>query len=190
MKKNRKKPPIILALNPSAKYLGIAIFKGNELIYWKIRKLREKGKGPDKVLTKVEEKLLKLMADYEPEIVIVGHPSRLQLKNSPFLRLLLKEIRKLAKRKNHLIIPLIEARKHVCKDMKPTKMNTAKIIATYHCPWLYRRYEKELKKEIEGQWWKKKYHTVLFDAVALGLHCYEKISRRTLSPPPEAKSQP
>lgn len=183
MKNEHKSPKRILAFNPTAKYLGIAAFKGNELVYWQIRKLREKGKRPDALLAKTKRKILELLADHEPEIVVIGHPTELQLKNSPFLKALLKRISEIIKGRNHLVIPLIEARKFVCRDVKPTKMNTAKIIATHHCPWLYRRYEKELKKELEGQWWKRKYHTTLFDAIALGLYCYERISRRVPSPP-------
>jgi len=41
MKEKHTRPIRILALSPTAKYLGIAAFKGNELIHWQIRKLRE-----------------------------------------------------------------------------------------------------------------------------------------------------
>jgi len=187
MKNEHKSPKRILAFNPTAKYLGIAAFKGNELIHWQIRKLREKGKKQGELLAKTKRKIQELLTDYEPEIVVIGHPTELQLKNSPFLKALLKGMRETVKGRNHLIVPLIEARKFICRDVKPTKMNTAKIIATLYCPWLYRRYEKELKKELEGQWWKRKYHTMLFDAIALGLYCYERFSRKVPSPPPKSK---
>jgi len=56
-------------------------------------------------------------------------------------------------------------RKFICQHEKPTKMQTALVIATKYYPWLYRYYEKDLKKK----WWEEKYWVALFDAVALGL---------------------
>jgi hypothetical protein len=68
-------------------------------------------------------------------------------------------------------------------------MEMEKVIVTEYYPWLFRRYEKDLEKVRRGHWWKRKYYFPLFDAIALGLYCYQRIKQRKL-PSPECPSPP
>lgn len=170
----------ILAINPGSKYLGLAVFKDIELVHWATKKLRSKGMSQNQLLQKVKEIVGGLVSDYKPDVVVIEKPAPNRIKNSPALRAIITRIKGLAERKVKKVysFPPQEVRKHLCQGEKATKMNMEKVIATQYYPWLYHRYEKDRKKDERGQWWKRKYHSCLFEAVALGIYCYQKLKRR------------
>jgi RNase H-fold protein (predicted Holliday junction resolvase) len=173
----------VLAINPGSKYLGLAVFKNTELVNWAIKKLRSKGMTHDQVLEKVAKILERLVSEYQPDFMAIGKPALNQSKNSPLLRAIIAKIKEARKMKVKRIysFSVLKVRKYICRDEKVTKMNQEKIIVTQYYPWLYHRYEKDRKNDEKGQWWKRKYHSTLFDAVALGIYCYQKLNKRAFS---------
>ncbi len=173
----------ILAISLFSKYLGVAILKDTELVYWGIKKLREKGMTDAQAAKRAKKALSRLIGDYSPQVMIVGKPSLIQRRNSPRLRLLYKTVEELGKEKLQKVLSfsLAQGREFICQSEKPTKMNTERIIVTQYYPWLYRRYQKDLEKDLKGHWWERKYYTMLFDAVALGIYCYETLKRKAPS---------
>lgn len=61
-----------------------------------------------------------------------------------------------------------QVREFICQEKRATKIKVAKKIGTQFYPWLSWRYMIDSKR----QWYEKKYHLSLFDAVALGIYCY------------------
>ena len=179
------KPQIIriLAINLSAKYLGLAVLKNTELLYWVVKKLREKGMTDGEVLKRTRKNLLRLVNDYSVKVIVIGKPSIRQLQDSPRLRLVYRKLKELGRKKSKKVLsfPLLEAREFICQGEKPTKMNVERMIVSQYYPWLYRRYQKDLEKDLKGHWWERKYYTVMFDAIALSLYCYQKLKTKTLS---------
>jgi len=170
----------ILAVNPDPKYLGLAIFKDDELTYWGIKKLRSTGITQAQLFSKVSQIVGTLIDEYKPDFMVMEEPTARRLKNSPALKGMTVRIKALGKRKIKRVytFPALKVRKHLCQEEKPTKMNVERIIATKYYPWLYRRYAKDKQKDDRGQWYKRKYHTCLFDAVALGIYGYQKLNKR------------
>lgn len=162
-----QKPETILAVNPGTRSLGLAVFEGTDLIFTTIKTVKDKRMEDGEVLKKLERLILTLIDDFGPDVLALEEPLPIQKKKSPLLIRVVNRIQKIGKRENICVKsyppPLI--RKFICQSEKPTKMQTALIIATRYYPWLYRYYEKDLKKK----WWEEKYWVALFDAVALGL---------------------
>jgi RNase H-fold protein (predicted Holliday junction resolvase) len=170
----------ILAVNPGPKYLGLAMFKDVELVYWAIKKLRSEEMSRSQLFAKVGQIVGTLVSDYKPDFMVIGEPAPRRIKDSPALKGIAARIKSMGKRKVRrvYIFPALKVRKHLCQGEKPTKMNVGRIIVTRYYPWLYHRYEKDRRKDEKGQWWKRKYHTCLFDAVALGIYGYQKLNKK------------
>lgn len=162
-----QKPKIILAINPGTRHLGLAVFEGADLIYTTIKVVKTKQMADKKVLLKLEGMILALIDDFMPDMLALEEPLPIQMQRSPLLIRMFNRISEIGKRENIEVKsyspPVI--RQFICQHEKPTKMQTALIIATKYYPWLYHYYEKDLKKK----WWEEKYWVALFDAVALGL---------------------
>lgn len=170
----------ILAVSPGVRYLGVAVFKGDELVHWAIKVLRTKGMSRRQVAAKARKVVERLMDDYGADVLAIEEPLSKRLRYSPTLRAIIARLEELGRKKARkaCIVPARTVRKHLCQGAKPTKMNVEKAIATRYYPWLYRRYAKDRHKDERGHWWKRKYHAPLFDAVALGIYCREKATRK------------
>ena len=187
----KNEPLKILALKPGSKYLGVAIFKGTELVHWAIKKLKSAGMSGEEVVVRARNIVKRLIDDYRPGLMAIEMPSLRQSQNSPYLESMVAGIKELgrSKLKKVYTFSALKVRRYICQEEKATRMNVEKTIATRYYPWLYQRYTKDKLKDLKGHWWKRKYHSTLFDAVALGLYCYQRIKQRKL-PSPECPSPP
>ena len=161
----QKKPITILGINPGAKYLGIAVFRGPELRDWRIKVT--KGTWSDSKYRKTIEILSGFVEQYSPDAFSVKrlNPSR----SSAGLDRLVQKIMALSEKKG---IPVYqygikELEASFCPEGRRNKRNMAERIASeypdLHC---------ELSLERRN---KNPYHLRMFEAVALGSICFHQL---------------
>lgn len=171
----QKKVITILGINPGAKYLGIAAFRGPELRDWRVKV--SKGKWSNEKYAKTLKTLSEFVEQYEPDVLAIKKldPSR----SSAGLDRLVRKIIAFSERKRIMIfqydIKELEAFFHV--EGRSNKWKMAEIIAS-EFPALH--YELDLERRN-----KNSYHLRMFEAVALGALCFHLLdnaehSRRTL----------
>ena len=160
-----KKPPTILGINPGTRYMGIAVFQGNELRDWRIK--GTKGKWNKKKLAKTLGIIEEYISHHKPNSVALKkiHSSRTSIN----LEQLIAGIEKLAE-KNEIQVCLYsgkEIKAHFLGGSKGNKRKLSEAITKQH-PELFH----ELIREKSN---KNLYYTKLFEAVALGLICHHKL---------------
>ena len=156
LKKNR-----LLAIDPGAREMGIAVLDGTQLIYYAVKCLKKF--RPAKVLKQaVSDILTRLIVEYGITAIIIedGHFSQIA---SGLYNTVLSTIRETAKMKKLKLVAYNHktVRKYICNDGKATKRRVARTLAT--------RYP-ELEIYLEQNYrWKEKYWMNAFDALATGL---------------------
>lgn len=155
-KKNR-----LLAIDPGAREMGIAVLDETQLIYYGVKSLKKF--RPAKILGQaVSDILTRLIVEHSIRTLIIedGHFSQIA---SPLYNVALDTIHDTAKRKKLRLATYAPKtiRKLVCDDGKATKRKTAQMLAI--------RYP-ELAIYLEQNYrWKEKYWMHAFDAIAIGL---------------------
>ncbi len=159
---------IIIAINPGAKYLGIAVFCGTELREWRIKSF--KGKWSNDKTGKMLKIIADLISQYEPGAIALKklHPSR----SSPGLNEVVKKIRGLSENNG------LEVYQYSIKDLEiffsgkervRNKRQLCEIIASKY-PILYHELQREKSH-------KNVYYIRMFEAVALGAACSYKLDK-------------
>jgi len=156
----------ILAIDPGIRGMGFAVFEGDSLVRYGVKNLG-KQKFPERILAKGKHSILDLIQRFSPKVLVLGkvtHPSN---KKNPVLRKLVTQIRLLA-RKRRIKIYEYEpeaARKLIAEGSKPTKKNTAKLIAS-----LYPELAEYVPRKIRLLWKERDFYWVnVFDACTLAL---------------------
>lgn len=152
-----KTSPIILGINPGAKYLGIAVFDGPELRDWRIKAVN--GKWSDDKMSKMHSIITGIIRRHEPHAIAIKklNPSR----SSQYLDRLVDMIVEIAWAEK------IEVYRYSIDDLKAyfsrekpiNKKQLAEIIASIY-PILF----KELDEERNHL---NPYHIRMFEAVGL-----------------------
>jgi Holliday junction resolvasome RuvABC endonuclease subunit len=163
-----QKPLTILAINPGSKYLGVAVLEGEVLKDWRIKVLRGKwSKGKYDRARKIITGLIKY---HRPDTLALKklHPSR----SSLHLSHLVETIKDIALKTE---VPVRQYDIQEIKDFfSPTerlnKKGLAGIIAS-RLPDLYHDLEKEKAS-------KNPYLLRMFEAVALGIMCFQKLDNQ------------
>lgn len=154
-----KKEINILAINPGTKYIGLAVFQGEDLNYWGIKVF--KGKWSKEKLEQIKKTLLNLIEQYDISTLILKklHRSR----SSGNLNQLVKAIESLAKKKKLKIsIYRLETIRDVLTEGGGiNKMDVAELVVER-----YSFLESYLMKEGEN---KRPYFIRMFEAIAAGL---------------------
>ena len=166
-------PKRMMAVNPGMQYLGIAIFEGEDLIWYGIKTFRGRKILPY-MRPQVMEYLTGLQKTYGPEVLAVEEPFYAQSLLSKNLRTLTRDIKTWGRwkglRVHSYTPPTVKA--FFCRDQK-TKQSLAEAIVEKY-PFLA-RYLTILP-------WRRRYWFHVFDAVGLGLMCYRKLARSRISP--------
>ena len=162
----REKPKTILGINPGAKYLGIAVFQGNELKDWRIKAF--KGKWSKEKMDKVLEIISDYVIVFEVDVIALKklHLSR----SSEGLNQLVASIEEYGFT-NGLDIKLYTI-KDLEKSFSPKKRINKKQLAeivTLEYPFLFHEFEKEKNH-------KNPYYIRMFEAVALGALCSRELT--------------
>ena len=148
----------VLAVNPGTRYLGIAVFRGQQLQDWRVKIL--KGTWSKEKLKRALTIVSMWIERYRPDLVAIKrlHPSR----SSRGLNSLHNQIQKLCLRnKLNLIQYTIKQLETVfCQEQRKNKRNLAEAVTA--------RYP-ELTCELTTEKQRRNpYHMRMFEAVALG----------------------
>lgn len=142
--------------------MGIAFFEGKDLIYHGVKIIKHL-KSPQETLQEGRKVILRMITDYEPDVLVVEKTFFSNNRNSALLNVFADEIQSLGKRKG-LIVKAYAAntvRKQICGNGSASKDEVAKVVVSYY---------PELKPYLTSdRKWKETFHRNMFDAVALGL---------------------
>ncbi len=152
--------------------MGIAFLIGSDLIRADVENVREPGMRSADIAKKAERVLSRWIRRYQPDVLAIESPYFAQSKHSSHVQRLLKAITAVGRRERLLVqtYPPTTARKYICKHDRATRLATAQVIATDYFPWLQSYYQKEATRH----WWRQRYWTSMFDAIAVGLACNGK----------------
>ncbi|MEW6144130.1 MAG: hypothetical protein AB1598_03820 [Thermodesulfobacteriota bacterium] len=162
----------ILALDLGTKEIGYALLEDDMLMRYGVRNFKKRTEKQRKPTVPG----IDLVKTYKPDVVILGklsHPERI---GNPMLKKLANRIIQFA-RKQGTVVHEIEsstARKFLVKDRRPTKMNTAVLVAA-----TYPELSARLPHKGRILWTQKdKYWMNMFDALTLALAYLQKRKRR------------
>lgn len=174
MPKKNHKPKRLLAIDPGAREMGIAILEGKELVYYAVKSLRQF--RPESALKDALAKYLnKLIADYSIKEIVLENGWVSQL-GSKLFDCCINTIKEIAKA-NKLPVSSYNPktiRKIICGSGKVNKLTTARKIVS-HYPELNIYLEQDKR-------WKELYWLNVFDAIAAGL-AYLKLQMGNNSTP-------
>ncbi|MEP6912950.1 MAG: crossover junction endodeoxyribonuclease RuvC [bacterium] len=158
----------ILAVDPGTREIGVAVLDGDELIYYAVKTIRERGTA-QKVLRQAVAVVVDLIGAYEPDCLAIEKMFVVQ-KSAALLSVLAEEIKSAARGTGLDVYEYAPTtiRKFICQTGKATKSDVAKIVAG--------RYP-ELARHLKAiTRWEEKYYANMFDAVAVGLMCRQEVS--------------
>lgn len=159
-----KKNPLqkVLSIDPGTKHLGVAFFEEKDLLYHGVKIIKHL-KSPHETLREGKKVILRLITDFEPDVLVVEKTFFSNNRNSALLNVFADEIQAVGKRKG-LIVKSFAAntvRKQICGNGSASKDEVARVIVSYY---------PELKPYLTSdRKWKETFHRNMFDAVALGL---------------------
>lgn len=161
----QKKPITILGINPGAKYMGIAVFRGPELRDWRIKVT--KGKWSYEKYRKTMKILSEFIEQYNPDVLSVKrlNPSRSSAGLDKLVQMIIALSEKHGMKVCQYGIKELEA--FFCLEGRSNKSKMAEIIASEY-PVLY----SELNLERRN---KNPYHLRMFEAVGLGAVCFHQL---------------
>lgn len=152
--------------------MGVAFLVGADLIRSEVENVREPGMNPAEVVRKAERVLRRWIDRYRPDTLAIESTFFAQSTRSRHLKGLITAIAALGER-DGLPVRLYQptaVRRLICRHGRPTRLAVARVLATDYFPWLFPYYEKESSKS----WWRKRYWTGMFDAIAVGLACHRE----------------
>lgn len=163
-----QEPITILAINPGTKYLGIAVFQAQDLVYWGVKVL--KGKWSEKKRRIAERAIQDLIGYYHVNMLIVKrlHLSR-SSRNLDFLVALIKTIAK-EKGLKLCLYSLDDIKKELAAERRINKMIIAEMMVVRY-PFLVHEFEKEKKH-------KHPYFVRMFEAIAAGILAFNKLDHK------------
>lgn len=88
----------ILTIDPGTKYWGVAVFSGEEIIYWKVKNLSAKDSQESR-LFEVREIVRSLCRKFTPQILVLRSPLEGWERQSPYLQKVFREIKRVGKDK-------------------------------------------------------------------------------------------
>ena len=154
--------------------MGVAFLVGSVLLRSDVENVREPRMTPEEVVRKAERVLDRWIDRYQPEVVAIESTFFAQSKKSRHLKRLITALTEHGKREG-LTVRLYQptaVRRLICKQGRPTRLAVARVLATDYFPWLFPYYDKEARKS----WWRKRYWTSMFDAIAVGLACHRAVT--------------
>jgi crossover junction endodeoxyribonuclease RuvC len=156
----------ILAIDPGTRAMGIALLEGEKLVYHAVLTIR-KGKTPHETLAEARRLILRLIADFKPNMLAIEKTFFANNRNSAILNVLADEIKAIGKRKGLEVVCYAPStvKKFITGDGRASKLEVAKVVIAQY---------PELKVYLnQDRKWKEAYHLNMFDAVALGIMAHE-----------------
>lgn len=175
------KPTTILAISPGTRYIAVAVFENNDLIYSTIKTVSTKGKSKSELNEHSTQQLLqrvsKLIANfiyaYQPDMVVQEKLYYIQCKTSDKLPRIAWQIKKIVQKMqiDYVEYPPTIVRQQICQHENASKKKAFTILAA--------RYSDDLDiKTGTEKLCQDKYRDRLFNAVALGYYCLQKLKKQ------------
>lgn len=165
----------ILAIDPGTRTMGLAFLEGEMLVYHGVKTI-PKERTPSATLARSREIVRRLIRDFRPELLALEKTFVGRHRNTALLNVLADEIRAIGLRQGLRVMALAPTtiRKTVCGNGHATKREVARLIVG--------RYP-ELKVFLtQDRRWKERYHSNMFDAVALALCARRVLTDRLPTP--------
>lgn len=154
----------ILSLDPSTREMGFAVLEEEELLFWGVTTLkRGKRRSRREVLARARRCLLRLIRNYEPDLLVVEEISAIRASNSSLLNVLVEEMKAAAQERGLKVFELAptQVKERICGTGKTSKKEVVRKVAL--------RYP-ELQRYLSPKGsWREKYWARMFWALALGL---------------------
>jgi len=161
-----KKLHKILAVNPGSRYVGIAVFEGAELKDWRVKVI--KGKFSKEKFKTIRLLVSSFTDQYRPRVLVIKrlHHSH----SSANLKRLVGQIKQSSKRKGLKVyqFSIKELENFFSPQQRINRDELAAILASRY-PELLPEFNKERTN-------KNRYHTRMFEAVALGAVCSYQVN--------------
>lgn len=171
MHRSLSKKSKILAIDPGTRHMGVALFEDGDIIYHGVTTIAKRA-SPHEHLRAARKVVLRLISDFAPSVLAVEKAFFANNRNTALLNVLVDEIRAIGRRKGLTVIALAATtvRKAVCGNGRASKEDVARVVVS-RFPELraYISYDRK---------WKRRYHSNMFDAVALALAAANRVSRR------------
>ena len=166
-------PKRIVAINPGMEHVGLAVFEGEKLLWYGVKKFRE-SKTVSEVRLQIQQYLAVLVQSYQPKVLVVEEPFYAQSLLSQRLVKVTRDIKTWGKLKGLPVRGYTppEVKAFFCRDQK-TKQSLAEAMIEKF-PFL-RQYLSYLP--LRRRYW---FH--VFDAVGLGLMCAKRLNGEKASP--------
>lgn len=162
----RTKKPRLLAIDPGTRNLGFALFERDELLHYGVKSIT-RHHTPHETLKAGRKFILTLLDDFRPTTLAIERAFFANNRNVALLNVFVDEICSLAKHNGIKVIRLAPStvKKTVAGNGRAGKHEVAKVVVS--------RFP-ELKVFIsQDRKWKARYHSNMFDAVAIGLAAME-----------------
>jgi crossover junction endodeoxyribonuclease RuvC len=156
----------ILAIDPGTRLMGIGLLDDGKLIYHAVEVIA-KGRSPRDTLERCRHVILRLIADFQPNVIAVERTFFAMNRNAALLNVLFDEIRAIARRKGLTFVTFAPSsvKKFICGNGHAGKKEVATVVAA--------RFS-ELKVFLtQDRGWKERFHQNMFDAVALAIMAAE-----------------
>lgn len=154
--------PTVLGIDPGARQIGVAVFRGDELIFYGLKSIKKKTDAD--TLRKLRKVLAKMIETYRIEAVAIEKAVFIQQQRS-FVKTVYEEAVSYARTQKVFLFEHDPKtiRRTICGIQEPTKRNTAlALVQSYP----------ELEQYFTvPKIWQKRYYAQLFDAIAAGLVC-------------------
>lgn len=163
------KSPTILAIDPGAKELGVAVLAGSHLEYFAVKTFKHRS-PPQALLVNVSRYITKLIDAYQPTNLAIERTFLVQ-RNAALLNVAAAEIKHAARSRGLAVWEYapIEVRKIICRQEKALKREAVQVIV--------KRFPELARFLRQPTQWEALYWAHMFDAVAVGLVCLEELSR-------------
>lgn len=159
---SRSQDPLILCLDPGTKDMGIALLEGADLLDYRVKTFRN-GRRPHELLGQAKAAMVELLEEARPDIVVIEEPFFAETRRSALLTFLVDELRGRVRAGG---VRLREygprrVREILLGNPRATKRDIARFVAG--------RFPELAPRLHPDDFWKEKYWSHVFDAVALGM---------------------
>jgi Holliday junction resolvasome RuvABC endonuclease subunit len=159
----------VLAIDPGTRAMGVALLENRDLIYHGVKTI-SKGSSPHEKLWEGRRIVLRLINDLKPQILVVENTFFAKNRNSALLNVFADEIKAVGKRKGLKVLGFAPSavKKAACGNGWAKKDEVARAVVS-HYPEL-RVYLGQNRK------WKSRFHSNMFDAIAVGMMVEAKLA--------------
>jgi crossover junction endodeoxyribonuclease RuvC len=157
----------VLAIDPGTREMGFAFLEDGKPIYYGV-KIIKKRKSPHETLNEGRKIVLRLIRDYNPNILVYEKSFFYNNRSTALLNTLVDEIQAIGKRKGLEVRGFAPntVKKAICGYGRASKKEVARVIVSKY---------PELKIFLtQDRAWKEEYHQNMFDAVAVGIVLCQK----------------